>query len=216
MTRVRALLIAAACVLAEPQALLAQPSGRLSVLGTVEYAGVTDYVGGWLGGSGGLQFHLTDASSLEIEIGGVRNRRDHGRLFLSAYDAQGRNQLLVAPYIERETNSLAFVLALISHSFGSRRARPVLWGGGGAISLGRSTHPLTSPQVPVGLTLQPGQAEAHRSRGYAAAIEGAAGIDVRLVDRITVRPFVGLGVATGGSLAGPAIIRGGARIGVRW
>lgn len=216
MNRVRALLIAAACVLAEPQVLHAQPTGRLSVLGTVEYAGVTDYVGGWLGGSGGMQLHLTDASSLEIEIGGVRNSRDHGRLFLAAYDAEGRNQTLVAPYIERENNSLAFVLALILRSFGSRRARPVLWGGGGVISLDRSTQLLTSPQVPAGLTLQPGQAEAHRSRGYAAAIEGGVGVDVRLVDRITVRPFVGLGVATGGSLLGPAIIRGGARIGVRW
>lgn len=216
MKRVRALLTAAVCVLAAPQALLAEPTGRLSVVGTVEYARMEDYVGGWLGGSGGMQFHLTDAISLEIEIGGVRNSRNHGRLFVAAYDAEGRNQTLALPYTERQENSVTFVLALVSRSFGSRRARPVIWGGGGVMSLGRSTQLLTSPQVPAGFTLQPGQAETHRSRANAAAIEGGVGVDVRLVDRFTFRPFVGLSMASNRNFIGPVFIRGGARIGVRW
>lgn len=215
--------IVAACaivpiVLATPQALLAQPNGRVSMVGAVEHARITEddgYLGAGFGGAGGMQFHLTNATSLEIEIGRERHIRDLG-LFAVAYDAQSRLQAL--PYTERWKGTATFVLGLVSRAFGSTRARPVIWGGGGLMSHGGTLRgPLTLPQVPPGFTLQPGDSKARRGRSSNAfAMDGGVGVDVRFTDRLTVRPFAGLRLVNTGNFGPKYIIRSGSRIAFRW
>ena len=219
MNRVRALVAATVIVLAGPQALLAQPNGRVSMVGAVEHARITEddgYLGAGFGGSGGVQFHLTDATSVEIEIGRERHIRDLG-FFAIAYDAQGRIQGF--PFTERWEGTATFVVGSVSRTFGSTRVRPVTWIGGGLMSHGGTLHrPLTLPQVPAGFTLQPGDpTEPRRSRSSNAfAMDGGIGIDVRFTDRLTVRPFVGLRLVNTGNFGPKYIIRSGARVALRW
>jgi hypothetical protein len=222
MNRVGALASAFAIVLALPQALLAQPNGRVSVVGTIEHARITEddgYLGAGFGGAGGLQFHLTDATSVEIEIGQEKHVRDLG-FFALAYGSQGRQGPFQAfPYTERWEGTATFVLALISRTFGSARARPVIWGGGGLMSHGGTLRrPLTLPQVPPGLALQPGdEPETRRgSRSNAFAMDGGVGVDVRFTNRITARPFAGLRLVNTGNFGPKYVIRSGARIGFHW
>jgi hypothetical protein len=218
MTRAGALAFAFVIVLATPQALLSQPSGRVSVVGATEYARITEddgYLGAGFGGAGGLQFHLTKATSVEIEIGRERHIRDLG-LFAVAYDAQGRVEAF--PFTERWAGTATFVLGLVSRTFGSARVRPVIWGGGGLMSHGgTSRRPLSPPQIPPGFTLQPGDVETRQGRSSKAfAMDGGIGADVALSDRVTVRPFGGLRLVNTGNFGPKYIIRSGARIALHW
>lgn len=205
MNRVGAIVAASVIVVAAPQALLAQPDGRLSIVGAIEHARITEddgYLGAGFGGAGGLQFHLTDATSLEIEIGQERHVRDVSYIKNVVDDAQGRPQPLL--YTERRKGTATFVLGLVSRTFGSARARPVIWGGGGLMSHG-------------GMLVQPGDAEARRGSGSNAfAMDGGAGVDVRFTGRLTIRPFAGLRLVNTDNFGPKYIIRSGARIGFRW
>ena len=218
MNRFEVLVAACAMFLAVPQALFAQSNGRVSVMGSIEYASITEddgYLGAGVGGAGGLQLHLTNATSLEIEIGREHHVRDLGFSAI-AYDAQGRFETV--PYTERWEGTATFVLGLVSRTFGSSRVRPVIWGGGGLMFHGGTVRgPLTAPQVPPGVRLQPGEAETRRGRRSRAwATDGGGGVDVRVTNRLTVRPFAGLRLVMTGNVGPKYIVRGGARIAFRW
>jgi len=220
MTMSRMSVLALACVasLAVTHTVLAQPSGRLSATGTIEYARITEddgYLGAGFGGAGGLQFRLTDATSVELEVGRERHVRDLG-FSAVAYDAQGRPEPF--PFTERWEGTATFVLGLVSHTFGSARVRPVVWGGGGLMAHGGTSRgPLTFPQVRPGFTLQPGSLDSRTGRSSTAlVVDGGIGADVRLTDRLTVRPFGGLRLANTGNVGPKYIVRSGARIAYRW
>lgn len=218
MSRLGALAAAGALLLATPRVLPAQPGGRVSIVGSVEYARITEddgFLGAGIGGAAGVQLHLTDATSLELEIGRERHVRDLG-LFAVAYDAQGRVHPL--PYTERWEGAATFVLGSISRTFGPGRARPVVWGGGGLMWHGGTRRgPLTPPQVPAGFTLQPGDAQTRRGRSSSAvAIDGGGGVDVRISDRLTVRPFAALRLVNTGNVGPKYVVRGGGRVAFRW
>lgn len=217
MNRYGLIVATSVIVMGLPRASLAQP-GRLSAVGTVEYARITEddgYLGAGVGGAGGLQFHLTDATSVEVEIGLERHVRDLG-FFALARDAQNRIQPV--PYTEQWTGTATYVLGLVSHTFGSARARPVIWGGGGLMSHGGTSRgPLTLPEVPPGFTLEPIDTEVRRGRSSKAfAMDGGGGVDIRLAGPVTIRPFAGLRLVNTGNFGPKYVIRTGARIAVRW
>lgn len=201
-----------------PQALSAQSDGSLSVVGTVEHTRITEddgFLGDGFGGAFGVEFHLTAATSLEVEFGQQRHVRNLD-LFAVAHDPQGR--LMPLPYTEQWKGTATFILGLVSHAFGSARARPVVWGGVGLMSHGGTLRwPLVMPKVPSGFELQAFDAQTRRGRvSRAFAMDGGAGVDAGLTRRLTLRPFVGLRLASTGNFGPKYIVRTGARIGVRW
>jgi hypothetical protein len=133
-----------------------------------------------------------------------------------AFDSGGRPEPL--PYIERWEGTATFVLAVVSHAFGDGRARPVVWGGAGHMSHGGTRRaPLTQPQVPPGFTLQAGDAETRIGGSSRAFLtDGGFGVDVAINDRVTLRPFGGFRLVNTGGFGPKYIIRGGARVAVRW
>jgi hypothetical protein len=218
MSRIGATTCVFVVALATAQSAFAQPNGRVSVVGTVEYAHIPEdegFLGAGIGAAGGLQFHLTESTSVAVEVGRQRHVRDL-EFFAVAFDSAGHPQPL--PYIERWEGTATFVLGLVSRTFGSGRARPAVWGGAGHMSHGGTTRgPLTQPQVPPGFTLQSGDAET-RTGGSSKAFlaDGGFGVDVNATDRVTVRPFVGFRLVNTGGFGPKYIIRSGARVAVRW
>jgi len=195
----------------------AQPPGRLTVTGTIEHARITDddsFLGSGFGGGGGIQWRLTDATAIELEIGREHHRRDFGS-FAVAFDAQGRPQAL--PYTRRWEGTATFVIASVSHAFGSGPVRPVLWGGGGVMSHGGTRRgPIVAPQVPPGLVLQPGDFDSiDGAASRALAADGGLGVDVRIAPRISMRPFAGLRLVGTENVGPKYIVRTGVRIGFR-
>jgi hypothetical protein len=204
-------------LLAPSSAAWAQPAGRLTVTGTIEHARITDdesFLGSGLGGGGGVQWRLTDATAIELEIGREHHRRDF-ETFAVALDAQGRPQPL--PYTRRWEGTATFVIASVSHTFGSGPVRPVMWGGGGFMSHGGTRRgPVVAPQVPPGLVLQPGDFDSSDGAGsQALAADGGLGVEVRIAPRISVRPFAGLRLVGTENFGPKYIVRAGVRIGFR-
>ena len=126
-----------------------QTSGRLLAAGSIDYERITDdesFLGSGLGASGSVGWRFTDATSLEVEAGRTRHRRDLG-LFAVARDGQGRIEAI--PYTQRWEGTATFVVASVAHTFGSGSVRPVLWGGGGVMTHGGTVRgPVIAPQVP--------------------------------------------------------------------
>ena len=63
-------------LLASP--LSAQTVGRLSIVGTIEYARITEddgFLGAGAGAAGGVQLQLTDGTSVALEMGAERHVR---------------------------------------------------------------------------------------------------------------------------------------------
>jgi hypothetical protein len=210
MNRV-ALIVTALMIGGQPSTLSAQSDGRLSVVGAIEHARITEddaYLGAGFGATGGVQYHLTEATSVGVEISRERHVRDFG-LFAVAHDAGGRSE--VVPYTRRWKGAATFALGVVSHAFGSARARPVMWIGGGMMAHGGTSRgPLALPQAPPGFTLQPGDVQTSRSRSaIAVAADGGVGVDVRLPGRVTAGPFVGLRLVNTGNFGPKYIIRSG-------
>jgi hypothetical protein len=209
-------------LLGSPLSSTAQPAGRVSVTGAVEYASITEddgFLGAGIGGAAGMAIHLTDATSLELEAGWERHARDLG-FYAVAFDAQGRPEAF--PFTERQKGMATFVLGLVSHSFGSRIVRPVVWSGGGLMHYGGTTaEALTRPAIPPGFTLPSGDAErlagTRRGPGVNALVfDAGAGAKIRVTDGITATPFAGLRLAGAGNAGPKYIVRMGARLAYRW
>lgn len=193
----------------------AQEPGRIGVAGTIDYTRITDdesFLGSGIGAAGSVRWRLTDATGLEVEVGRARHVRDLN-LFAVARDAQGRFEPV--PYTQRWEGTATFVVAAVSRRFGSGRARPVVWGGGGVMSHGGTRRaPLVAPQPPPGFSLQPGDPETHDGAGSTALVgDGGVGVEVRVAPRVTVRPFTGVRFANTGNFGPKYIVRGGVRIG---
>jgi hypothetical protein len=208
---------AALLVLALPTASLAQ-NGRWRVAGAVEYAHITEddgFLGAGPGASGSLEFALTDATTIGVEGGLMRHIRDLD-LHAVAFDPNGRIEAL--PYIERWEGTAAFVIGTVSHAFGSARARPVVWGGVGIMSHGGTSRgPRTLPQIPPGYTLQAGDAVERQGRSSRArAMDGGAGVDIAVTERMVIRPFAGFRLVNTGNVGPKYIIRTGARVSMSW
>jgi hypothetical protein len=155
---------------------------------------------------------LTDATSLEVEAGRTRHRRDFDR-FAIVRDAQGRTDAV--PFTHRWEGTATFVVASVAHAFGSGPVRPVLWGGGGLMRHGGTRRgPVVAPQVPPGFVLQPGDADTRQgARSHGLVADGGFGVDVRVAPRVTLRPFAGLRL-TNTDNAGPKyVLRTGLRVG---
>ena len=137
------------------------------------------FLGSGIGASGSVGWRFTDATSLEIEAGRTRHRRDLG-LFAVVRDAQGRTDAI--PYTQRWEGTATFVVASVAHTFGSGSVRPVVWGGGGVMTHGGTVRgPVIAPQVPPGYTLQPGDADTRRgSKSNGLVADGGIGVDVRV------------------------------------
>ena len=203
--------------MAMPGVARAQSTGRLSAAGTIEYARITDdesLLGAGIGGAGGVAWRLTDATALEIEAGRTRHVRDFHRVAV-AVDGQGGFQQV--PLVQRWEGAGTFVIASVAHAFGSGRARPVLWGGGGVMSHGGTRRgPVALPQVPPGFALQPLDTETIEGESSRALVaDGGAGLEVRLAPRVSVRPFVGVRFANTGNVGPKYVIRTGVRVGFR-
>jgi hypothetical protein len=195
----------------------AQPSGRIGIAGTIDYARMTDdesLLGSGIGAAGSLQWRLSEATGLEVEVGRTRHVRDLN-LFAVAHDSQGRFEPV--PYTERWEGTATFLVASVAHAFGSGRARPLLWGGGGYMWHGGTRRgPVVAPQPPPGFSLQPGDAQTREGADTSALVaDGGFGIDVRVAPRITVRPFAGLRLTSAGQIGPKYIVRTGVRIGFR-
>jgi len=202
-------------VVAMSRSASAQAPGRVGVAGTIDYARMTDdesFLGGGIGGAGSVQWRFTEATGLEVEVGRTRHVRDLD-LFAVAQDAQGRIQPV--PYTQRWEGTATFLVASLAHTFGSGRARPVLWGGGGLMYHGGTRRgPVVAPQAPPGFSLQPLGLETHEgSSSNALVADGGVGIDVRVAQRITVRPFAGLRLTSAEQVGPKYIVRTGVRIG---
>jgi hypothetical protein len=207
-------LAAAFVILAAPAAALAQSRPGPSIVGEIEYARITEddgYLGAGIGGGGGVRFHLTDATSVGVEVSRSHHVRDLG-LYAVAYDGAGRPEPF--PFTVRWEGNATWLLGTISHTFGSARVRPLVWGGGGMMwHDGTSSHPLRVPQIPAGFTLQPGTLESRRGETVSAfAADGGVGIEVWLSDRWALAPFAGLRLANTGNFGPKYIVRGGARV----
>jgi hypothetical protein len=198
-----------------PRAGSAQPNRRLLAGGSIEYARITDdesFLGSGLGAAGTVGWRFTDATSLEVEAGRTRHRRDLG-LFAVARDAQGRLDAL--PYTQRWEGTATFVVASVAHAFGSGSVRPVVWGGGGFMRHGGTVRgPVVAPQVPAGFSLQPGDAETRRDgKSHGMVADGGFGVDVRVAPRITLRPFAGLRLTNTDNVGPKYVVRTGIRVG---
>ena len=212
-----AVLAAAFSMVTAPSAALAQSRPGPSVVGEIDYARITEddgYLGAGIGGGGGVRFHLTDATSVGVEVSRSHHVRDLG-LYAVAYDAAGRPEPF--PFTVRREGNATWLLGTISHTFGSARVRPLVWGGGGMMwHGGTSRRPLAAPQVRAGFTLQPGTLESRRGESVSAfAADGGAGVEVWLSDRLAVVPFAGLRLANTGNFGPKYIVRGGARVAFR-
>jgi hypothetical protein len=196
----------------------AQTVGRLSIVGTIEYARITEddgFLGAGAGVAGGVQLQLTDRTSLAVEVGTERHGRDLD-LFAVAFDGQGRPVPL--PLKVRWEGTAVFVVGSVAYAFGTARVRPVVSGGIGMMFHGGTERgPVAPPQVPPGHTLQPEDVETRRGRDVnALTLEGSFGADMRLTRRVVLRPFVGLRLANTGNVGPKYIIRAGGRIAVGW
>lgn len=208
--------IAAAVTLAlVPRPALAQSSGRLLAAGTIEYGRITDdesFLGSGIGASGTVGWRLTEATSLEVEAGRTRHRRDLG-LFAVVRDAQGRIEAI--PYTQRWEGTATFLVASVAHTFGSGHVRPVVWGGGGVMTHGGTVRgPVAMVQVPPGYALQPGDADTRRgSKSNGLVADGGFGVDVRVAPRVTLRPFAGLRLTNTDNVGPKYVVRTGIRVG---
>lgn len=214
---VRAAIPCIISLLAAPLPSLAQ-DGQWRVAGAVEFAHVTEddgLLGSGPGGSGSVEFGLTEATAAGVEIGVMRHVRDLG-FHAIAFDPSGRIDAF--PYTERWEGTATFVMGTVSHAFGSARARPVVWGGAGFMSHGGTSHrPRTMPVIPPGYTLQEGDAVARKGPSSSAvATDGGGGVDIDVADRLTVRPFAGLRLVSTGNVGPKYIIRAGVRVAVAW
>ena len=204
----------ALALLGAPAGVYAQPVPKTALVGSVEYARITEddgILGSGPGGGGGVQIDLTGATAVAVEISRTHHVRDLG-LFAVAYDAAGRPEPV--PFTERREGNATWLIATISHAFGSAGVRPLIWGGGGMMwHGGTSTAPLTTPQVREGFTLQPGTLD--RSEGQstsALAADAGLGVEVRVSRRLAIVPFAGLRLANTGNFGPKYIVRGGARV----
>jgi hypothetical protein len=200
-----------------PQAALAQSRSPLSIVGGPEYAHITEdegFLGAGFGGVFGLQFHLNRQTAVEIEVTRDHHVRDLD-FFAVAHDPQGRPVPL--PYTERWKGNATFVLGLISHRFGTSRAPLVVWGGGGIMTHSGTTRgPLTLPDVPPNYTIVSADLQTRQGRRVNAMTgDGGAGVDVRLGERLTLRPFAGVRLTMAGGAGPKYIMRGGARLAFR-
>jgi hypothetical protein len=198
-----------------PRPGFAQSSGRLLAAGAVGYERITDdesFLGSGIGASGSVGWRFTDATSLEVEAGRTRHRRDLG-LFAVVRDAQGRTDAI--PYTQRWEGTATFVVASVAHAFGSGSVRPVVWGGGGVMTHGGTVRgPVVAPQVPPGFSLQPGDADTRRgSRSNGLVADGGVGVDVRVAPRVTLRPFAGLRLTSTDNVGPKYVVRTGVRVG---
>jgi hypothetical protein len=205
-------------IFAMPPTVAAQPERRISVIGGIEYAHITEddgFLGKGLGGSAGIALHLTRATSLEVEVGWERHRRDLG-FHAVAFDETGR--VGAFPYTARWAGTATFVLGLVSHTFGTAKVRPLVWVGGGLMHHGGTSRgPLTLPAVPPGYTLQPDELRAGRGRSSdALTLDGGAGVEIELTDRVGMRPFAGIRLVNTGNVGPKYIVRGGVRLAVHW
>ena len=212
-----ALIVTTLIIGGQPSTLSAQSHGRLSIVGAIEYARITEddaYLGAGFGAMGGLQLHLTEATTVGVEISRERHVRDFG-LFAVAHDAGGRSE--VVPYIRRWKGDATFVLGVVSHAFGSARARPVTWLAGGMMAHGGTLRGPQAPlQAPPGFTLQPGDIQTSQGRSATALVaDGGVGVEVRLAGRVTTGPFVGVRLVNTGNFGPKYIVRGGVRIDFR-
>lgn len=217
MTRMPILIAAWTMMLAAPPSLLAQAS-RLSAVGTLEYAHITEdegFLGAGLGAGGGLELHLTDATSLAVEVSREHHVRD---LDFFAVARNADDHPVPLPYVERWEGTATFLLAVVSRTFGSGRARPAVWGGGGLMThAGTLRGPHTLPEVPPGVTLDSFDAGQRQGQpAKALAMDGGFGVDVRTAGPLTVRPFVGFRLVTTGGVGPKYIFRSGARVAFRW
>ena len=215
MKRIGIILGVIAVVVAISRPANAQSSGRLGFAGSIDYSRITDdesLLGDGLGGAASVLWRFTEATGLEVEVGLTHHVRDLG-LFAVAQDAQGRIEPV--PYTRRWEGTATFVVASVAHTFGSGRARPVLWGGGGFMSHGGTRRgPVVAPQAPPGFALQPLGLETQEGASSNALVaDGGIGIDVRVAPKISVRPFAGLRLTSAEQVGPKYIVRGGVRIG---
>jgi hypothetical protein len=204
-------------LLSLPAAALAQSRRGPVAVADVEYARITEddgYLGAGVGAGGGVQFHLTGATSVGVEIARTHHVRDLGFRAV-AYDASGRIDAF--PYTVRWQGTATWLLGRVSHAFGSAAVRPLVWGGGGMMwHGGTSIGPLTTPQVPTGFVLQPGSLETHRGASSTAfALDGGLGVEIRASHRLTLSPFAGLRLANTGNFGPKYILRTGVRVGFK-
>jgi hypothetical protein len=192
--------------------------GRWRAAGAVEYAHITEddgFLGSGPGVSGTVEFRLTGATDVGLEVGAMHHIRDLG-FHAVAFAPDGRIEAF--PYTERWEGTATFVVATVSHAFGTARARPVVWGGAGVMwQGGTSRGPLTLPAIPPGYTLQGDVGVTRKGRSSSgAAVDGGAGVDIDLVKHMAVRPFFGLRLVNTENVGPKYIIRLGGRVAVTW
>jgi hypothetical protein len=213
----RPIVCAALLSLVLPAVSFAQ-DGRWRAAGAVEYAHITEddgFLGSGPGVSGAVEVRLTGATAVGLEVGAMRHVRDLS-FHAVALDPDGRIEAF--PYTERWEGTATFVVATVSHAFTSARVRPVLWGGAGVMwHGGTSRGPLTMPAIPPGYTLQGDVGVTREGRSSSgAAVDGGAGVDIDVVDRMAVRPYVGLRLVNTENVGPKYIVRVGARVAVTW
>jgi hypothetical protein len=205
---------AAFALAALPAAAAAQSGPRPTIVGEVDYTRITEddgYLGAGIGGGGGVRFHLTDATSVGVEVGRTHHVRDLG-LYAVGFDANGRIDAF--PYTRRVEGNATWLLGTISHAFGSARVRPLLWGGGGMMWHGGTTSaPRTMPVVAAGFVLQPHDLDSGRGPSVSAlAGDGGIGVEVRASRKLSLVPFAGLRFANTANTGPKYIVRSGLRV----
>src|SRR6476659_3703896 len=109
--------VASFVLLAAPAA-WAQSRPAPSIVGEIEYARITEddgFLGSGVGAGGGVRFHLTDATSLGVDLSRTHHVRDLG-LYAVGFDASGRSEAF--PYTQRWEGTATWLLGTLSHAFG--------------------------------------------------------------------------------------------------
>lgn len=226
-----AIVLVAGGLLAQAAAAGAQPANRLGLGGGIEYANITEddgFLGDGLGWTANVEWRWTRNTAVEFELSRERHVREGraGTVF-----AQSDGSLVPYSFTWRWEGTATFLFGTVTRTFGAWRVRPLLFGGGGLMrhpgtmsittDFSPSGEPFAlPPDVPAPeaeAAPDPGARLYHRGRGAtAAAIEGGGGLAVRAGERLVVRPYAALRLATTGNYGPKYIIRSGLRVMVLW
>jgi hypothetical protein len=190
----------------------AQSTRPIALFAGVELAHITEdegVLGKGPGTYGGITIGLGRSTSLAVEAGVQRHVRD----FTFGIGLPG--SFFPAEYRVRWLGTATYLMLDIRRSFGDHATKPFVYGGIGMVHDGGTRHRiLDRSQVPPEVVL-PEERFTGSGPVTAWGYEGGGGLDIRVNDRVGLRPFSGIRLMTTGETGPKFIIHGGMALTVR-